>query len=118
MKRLIDSKNQLFSLMIEISDMLDKRGKLMVRLSAAPKTLEQLKKLYAHLPELTAKLFERGEIKRNLEDHAKYWLKREIKYGKFYEFNEGVVFDAASFADASIDVLIEAIDKTLLELER
>lgn len=111
MKRLITTKAQIPALCILLSEALQKRGKIMVSMKPAPKTLEQLGYLHSCvLPKLAMALSDSGEIKHNSEREAKYWLKRHIDYGQFFEFGCNVVFDPDSFADASLEILSQAID--------
>lgn len=87
-----------------------------VTLHAAPKTHEQLGYLHSEvLPKLAIALFDSGEIIKNDERHAKYWLKIQIKYGQWIEFGDGVVFDPDSFEKASTEVLSDAIDTAINE---
>ena len=88
----------------------------MVTLNAAPKTHEQLGYLHSEvLPKLTIALFDTGEIRNRSEREAKYWLKVQIKYGQWIEFNDGVVFDPDSFENATTEVLSYAIDTAISE---
>lgn len=80
-------------------------------IKSAPKTLEQLGYLHVEvLPKLTIALFDSGDIERKVERDAKYWLKREMGYGEWINYNRGKVFDADSFEKANIEVLTKAID--------
>ena len=64
---------------------------------------------------LAVALFDAGEIKKNSEREAKYWLKRLLNYGAWIEFEGGLVFDPDSFADASIEVLTDVIDTAIFQ---
>lgn len=81
-----------------------------------PKSHEQLGYLHAEVfPKLTIVLHEHGEIKRKTERECKYWLKRQIGYGEWIEFNGNVVFDPNSFADATVEQMTEILDCAINE---
>lgn len=95
---------------------LKKPSPFIVTLKAAPKSHEQLGYLHSEvLPKLAVALFDSGEILKNDERHAKYWIKIQIKYGQWIEFGDGVVFDPDSFEKASTEVLSNAIDTAIRE---
>lgn len=87
-----------------------------VILKAAPKTHEQLGYLHTEvLPKFTQALFDAGEIIKNSERMAKYWLKIKINFGQWLEFNDYFVFDPDSFENATTEVLSNAIDTAIYE---
>lgn len=121
MKRVITGISQWMALTLIVADRFAKRPnwRITVTLSEPPKTWEQLGYLHSEvLPKLTIALSEAGDIERKSERQAKYWLKREIRYGEFYNFNGSVIFDADSFEKASIEVLINAIDTAIHAAEQ
>lgn len=120
MKRIISNINQWPALTLLVMERWKKRPKpFEVILKSAPKTWEQLAYLHATvLPILTEALFDSGEIRKKTERDAKYWLKREMNYGVWIEYEGGKVFDPDSFEDADIDVLSAAIDLAITECEK
>lgn len=117
MKRVINHISQWPDLTIRVYKRWEKKPEpFTITLTAAPKTHEQLGYLHAEvLPKLAQALFDAGDIRTNSEQAAKYFIKRQIGYGTFYDFNNGVVFDPDSFNRATIETLIQAIDTAIDE---
>lgn len=118
MKRIINDINQWPALTLLVMERWRKRPKpFTVTLNAAPKSLPQLGYFYSEcLPKLTEALFEAGEIRNKSENAAKYFIKRHIGYGMWYQFGDkDAVFDPDSIQRATLETLTQIIDASIDE---
>lgn len=120
MRRIISDLSSWASLTLLVQKRLEKSKKpFVVTLGAAPKNWVQLAYLHSEvLPKLTVALFDAGEIRKNSEREAKYYLKVKLGFGQWIDWNGSQVFDPDSFSDASIEVLTSAIDTAIYECEQ
>lgn len=118
MKRIIKSYPQdWLALTLLVAKRWEKRPTpFAITLTQAPKTWEQLAYLHAEIiPKLAIALYDAGEIKQKTDRAAKLWLKINCHYGEMIPIIGSYVFDPDSFADASIERLIEIIDMAIDE---